>query len=123
MERRFQLSDEAWTAIETRLGRPAARVERTAVEAIVWKLSTGAAWRDLPARYGPWHSMAERYRIWVGDGTWGRVEAALVSSPADLVGEDDWSTRWLPRQADAGPVDEASGLAARTGPAGEAGAP
>jgi len=30
------------------------RDHRTVVNGILWKLRTGAPWRDLPERYGPW---------------------------------------------------------------------
>ena len=28
----------------------------------------GAAWRDLPERYGPWTSVYSRFRKWIEDG-------------------------------------------------------
>jgi transposase len=33
-------------------------------------LRTGAPWRDLPERYGPWKTCHERLRRWTADGTW-----------------------------------------------------
>jgi hypothetical protein len=40
------------------------------INAILWKLRTGAPWRDLPERYGPWKTAHERLRKWAADGTW-----------------------------------------------------
>jgi transposase len=40
------------------------------INAILWKLRTGAPWRDLPDRYGPWKTAHERLRVWTADGTW-----------------------------------------------------
>jgi transposase len=34
------------------------------INAILWKLRTGAPWRDLPERYGPWKTAHERLRLW-----------------------------------------------------------
>lgn len=36
---------------------------------IVWKIRAGAAWRDVPTRYGPWQSLYTRFRRWALDGT------------------------------------------------------
>ncbi|WP_399167750.1 transposase, partial [Streptomyces sp. PsTaAH-130] len=61
MVRRHELTDESWAVIEPllappRMGRPV-RDRRQVVNGILWKLSTGAAWRDLPERYGPWKTV------------------------------------------------------------------
>ena len=39
----------------------------------MWKLRTGAPWRDVPERYGPWKTLHERHRRWTADGTWDRI--------------------------------------------------
>jgi transposase len=31
------------------------------VEGMLWILRTGAPWRDLPERYGPWRTVASRF--------------------------------------------------------------
>nr|WP_229845299.1 IS5 family transposase [Streptomyces cinnamoneus] len=72
-----------------RMGRPV-RDRRQVVNGILWKLSTGAAWRDLPERYGPWKTVYERFRRWSADGTWDRL-LAHVQQRSDAVGEVDWS--------------------------------
>ena len=45
------------------------------INGILWKLRTGAPWRDLPERYGPWKTCHERLRRWTADGTWDRILA------------------------------------------------
>src|SRR5215217_7517403 len=37
------------------------RDDRTILNGILWRLSSGAAWRDLPARYGPWQTAYDRF--------------------------------------------------------------
>ncbi len=72
-----------------RMGRPV-RDRRQVLNGILWKLSTGAAWRDLPERYGPWKTVYERFRRWSADGTWDLLLAHVQQHP-DAVGEVDRS--------------------------------
>jgi transposase len=81
---RYELTDEHWALIEPRL--PAQRRttpggvwrdHRTVVNGIFWILFSGAAWRDMPARYGPCKTAYDRFRRWQRDGTWDRVLSAL----------------------------------------------
>ncbi|WP_431880738.1 DISARM system phospholipase D-like protein DrmC [Micromonospora chalcea] len=74
MGRRYELSDVEWEALSRYLpsavtgGRP--RVDdRRVLNGIVWKIRAGAAWRDVPARYGSWQSIYTRFRRWALDGT------------------------------------------------------
>src|SRR5579864_1835824 len=62
---RGELRDTAWTRIAALLpengGRGGQwRDHRTVINGILWKLRTGAPWRDLPERYGPWQTCADR---------------------------------------------------------------
>jgi transposase len=46
---------------------------------------SGARWRDLPARYGPYQTIKRRYYRWIDNGVLDRVFEALARD-ADL----DW---------------------------------
>lgn len=59
------------------------------IEAVAWKYRTGAPWRDLPGRFGPWQTVYNRFRRWARDGTWQRLPTRLQSL-ADAAGEIDW---------------------------------
>jgi transposase len=59
------------------------------VIAISRALRTGAAWRDLPGRYGPWQTCYDRFGRWRRDGTWNRLLAHAQTS-SDAVGELEW---------------------------------
>ncbi|MEU0029728.1 IS5 family transposase [Streptomyces sp. NPDC006335] len=125
--RRNELTDQAWAVIEPlpappRMGRPV-RDRRLVVNGILWKLSTGAACRDLPERYGPWKTVYERFRRWSADGTWDRLPAH-VQQHSDAVGPVDWmvvcvdSTTVRPHQHAAGARKGGCGRARRSaGPA------
>jgi transposase len=95
-----ELTDEQWETLAPHLpvqrattGRPA-KDHRTMVEAICWRLRTGAPWRDLPERYGPWQSVYTRWRRWQTSGVWDRAFAALQAT-ADARGDLDWSLHFL----------------------------
>jgi transposase len=90
---RGELTDKAWAVIEPLLpangGGRRWRDHRQVINAILWKLRTGAPWRDLPERYGPWKTAHERLRKWTADGTWDKIlQAAIVKD--DAVGEVEW---------------------------------
>nr|WP_275581273.1 IS5 family transposase [Micromonospora luteifusca] len=79
--RRGELTDEAWVVIAPLLPEPGGargrwRDHRQVINGILWKLRTGAPWRDLPERFGPWKTCHERLRRWTADGTWDRILAA-----------------------------------------------
>jgi transposase len=91
---RGALTEEAWRVIAPLLpmsGRRGGqwRDHRTVIQGILWKLRTGAPWRDLPERYGPWQTCADRLYRWRRDGTWDRM-LAHVQTRSDAVGEVLW---------------------------------
>jgi transposase len=94
MVRRHELTDQAWERIEPLLpkadgrGRPW-RDHREILNAILWKLRTGAPWRDLPERYGPWTTAYDRFRTWSKDGTWQRIFDEVIVKD-DSVGDVEW---------------------------------
>ena len=53
-------------------------------------MKTGAQWRDLPERFGPWQSAYDRFRRWRLAGTLDRVVAHLQRD-LDRDGLIDWS--------------------------------
>jgi transposase len=62
------------------------------INGILWRIRTGAPWRDLPERYGPWKTCYERFRAWTADGTWDSLKQALMAE-ADRRGELDWNSQ------------------------------
>ncbi|RAJ64137.1 putative transposase of IS4/5 family DUF4096 [Streptomyces sp. PsTaAH-130] len=60
------------------------------IDGILHRVRTGAHWRDLPERFGPWKTVYERHRLWSADGTWERLLQA-VQAEADAVGDIDWA--------------------------------
>jgi transposase len=93
--RRGELTEAAWLRIEPLLpqvdGRGRRwRDHRQVINGILWRLRTGAPWRDVPERYGPWQTCYERYKRWDEDGTWARLLAAIQVKD-DAVGNVEWT--------------------------------
>ena len=98
--RRHELTEAEWARLAPLLppqkpasGRPA-EDHRRILNAILWKLRTGAPWRDLPERYGAWSTVHCRFRRWRLAGVWDRVLAA-VQQQADAAGQLDWSVHFV----------------------------
>jgi transposase len=91
---RGELTDRAWTAIAPLLpagGERGGQWEdhRRVINGILWRLRTGAPWRDLPERYGPWQTVYDRLVRWRRDGTWDRL-LTQVQTKNDAVGAVVW---------------------------------
>jgi transposase len=91
---RGELTDKAWEQIVPRLPENGQRGQqwtdhRKVINGILWKLRTGAPWRDLPPRYGPWQTCYDRFVRWRRDGTWDRL-LAYAQTESDAVGEVKW---------------------------------
>lgn len=92
--RRHALPDDQWELIQSllpppkRTGRPRCDA-RKVVEGCLWNLRTGAPWRDLPKRFGPWKTVYHHFNRWSRDGTWLRLLEALQIR-LDAEGHIDW---------------------------------
>jgi transposase len=62
---------------------------RWVLNGILWVLRTGAPWRDLPERYGPWKTCHDRLLRWQRQGRWEAILQA-VQRDADATGNVDW---------------------------------
>lgn len=67
---------------------------RTIINGILWRFRTGAPWRDLPERYGPWSTVYSRFRRWRLAGIRDRVLAA-VQREEDAAGRVDWTVHFV----------------------------
>ena len=98
MRRRHELSETEWARLEPLLPPRKAGTrrqdDRRIINGIVWKLASGAPWRDLPERYGPWQTVYTRFQRWTLAGVWDRVFAA-VQREADAAGRLDWTVHFV----------------------------
>lgn len=100
MSGRHELTDRQWEQVEFLLpperpatGRPN-RDHRPMLDGILWKLRTGAPWRDVPERYGSWATLNSRFRRWRLAGVWDQLFAA-VQTRADAAGQMDWTVHFV----------------------------
>ena len=80
MSVRLLLTDEAWAEIapilatlKSRAGSPPALSARLFIEAVLYLSRTGIPWRDLPAEFGHWDAVYNRFRRWERRGIWRRL--------------------------------------------------
>ncbi|MEV5078891.1 IS5 family transposase [Streptomyces sp. NPDC056159] len=92
---RRDLTNAQWARLEPLLpvgkrpGRPPVRTKRQLIDGIRWRTRTGAPWRDVPERYGPWQTVYGLFRRWQRDGTWHRIVGQLQAR-ADAEGLITW---------------------------------
>jgi len=86
---RFDLSEQEWAIIAPLLpnkprGVPRAD-DRRVLNGIFHILRTGAPWRDLPERYGPYTTCYNRFNRWAKAGVWVKIFEALAQrSPQSM---------------------------------------
>jgi transposase len=92
---RGDLSDAQWAVLQPLLpegvkpGRPVVWPKRRLIDGIRWRIRTGAPWRDVPPRYGPWQTVYGLFRRWQRAGVWARIVTDLQTR-ADAAGLITW---------------------------------
>lgn len=79
------ITDVIWSELEETLRKYGChrwKNDRNIMEAILWKLRTGAPWRDVPREFCPWKTAYNRFNRWAAKGLWGNFflsyEAKLI---------------------------------------------
>ncbi len=85
---RSDLSDKEFSLIEPlvekyflptgKKGRPVESQPRPLLDGMLWILSTGAPWEDMPTRYGSYKTVHRWFQRWSHDGTLQALYEALV---------------------------------------------
>ncbi len=88
---RLVLTDEAWEAMATILaeikhkaGRPPVQSDRMFIEAVLYRARTGIPWRDMPAGFGKWDAVYNRFRRWEARGLWQKLWDKLQADKLTL---------------------------------------
>lgn len=124
MAHRHEVMDDQWKPIEPLLAAPRAktgrprRTARDMLNGVLWILRTGAPWRDLPDRFGPWETVYGYFKTWRKNGSFDRILEALQIR-LDRDGHIDWDlwcidgTHIRASRAAAGAPQKVSGNIAR----------
>jgi transposase len=70
---RRAITDSIWQQLQTIMkskGCKKSKNNRDVMEAILWKLRTGAPWRDIPRELCPWTTAFNRFNRWAQKGLW-----------------------------------------------------
>jgi transposase len=81
-EAEWRVLDGLLPPVEGHRGRPPLD-RRATVNGILWRLRTGAPWRDVPERYGNWNSIWRCFRRWSDAGIWEAAATTLAEMMAD----------------------------------------
>lgn len=93
---RYDLTDAHFALLEPELPINDGKVghpwnpHRAIINGVFWRLHAGAAWPDIPERYGKWKTIYDRYTWWRRNGTWDRILKALQVK-LDAQGAIDWA--------------------------------
>ena len=70
---RTALTDSLWQQLQwimTSKGCKKSANNRNVMEAILWKIRTGAQWREIPPEFCPWQTAFGRFNRWAKRGLW-----------------------------------------------------
>ena len=77
------LSDAEWNGIASLFpapcvrGRPRLHSSREILDAVLYLLRSGCAWRPLPHDLPAWKTVYHSFRLWRRTGLWERIHTAL----------------------------------------------
>ena len=86
------LTDAQWSVVAPMIpdaapgGRPRKVDKREIVEAILYLLRAGCAWRLLPHDFPSWGTVYYYFRRWEREGVWAKVQHALVMADRERGG-------------------------------------
>jgi transposase len=91
---RVQLADPEWEFIEPYLPigeyGPYPERLRQQFEGVIWRFKTGGQWREMPAEFGAWSTVHNRFRQWRDAGVFEALLEGLITEAAKR-GEVDLS--------------------------------
>lgn len=91
---RLVMTNAIWRELEPRVaaakrstaGAKPELSDRLFLEAVLYRLRTGTPWRDLPAEFGDWNAVYQRFKRWRIAGVWDRLFEQLptAGAPAEV---------------------------------------
>ena len=94
--RRYEtdLTDAEWAVIDPLIPKPKPRGQarvyphREIVNALLYLVRTGCAWRHLPRELPPWSLVSQYFYAWRDDGTLEQIHTALRERLRERAGRD-----------------------------------
>lgn len=96
---RHNLTNWEWNSIRfflpaerpRKAGRPW-NAHRQVINGILWVLCTGSSWKDMPAEFGNFKTIYNRFRRWTQEGLWDRIVEKLIHrlDEEDLIDRSVW---------------------------------
>src|SRR6266508_3157185 len=85
----YLLTEALWDALgplverakKNRQGPKPKLADRDFFEALLYLARTGVPWRDLPAEFGRWDAVYNRFRRWVSSGSLATLFELLTADP------------------------------------------
>jgi len=88
------MTDAEWSLIApflpppSRIGRPREANLREVVNAMLYMVSTGCQWRQLPREFPPYSTVQGYFYAWSDDGLWVQINHALVMAAREKAGRE-----------------------------------
>jgi transposase len=88
------VTDEEWALIEAELppaktlGRPRTTELRAVINALLYMLTTGCQWRQLPKEFPPYSTVQRFFYRWRDDGLWQRLNHDLLMRVREASGRE-----------------------------------
>ncbi|GAA4966815.1 transposase [Nonomuraea thailandensis] len=83
---RAQLTDQEWEFVRPYLPigehGPYPERLRQQFEGVVWWFRAGAQWREMPAEFGAWPAVSDRFRQWRDPGVLEALLEGLIAEAA-----------------------------------------
>jgi len=79
-----ELSDDEWELIRpllpprAKVGRPRTN-DRNVINGILYVLTTGCRWMDMPIKYGHYSTAFRRLKRWQNEGVWSKILGSLIN--------------------------------------------
>ena len=114
------LTDLQWAAIAEMVpdpspgGRPRRATSRELVNAILYMLRGGQAWRLLPHDFPPWQTVYYYLRRWQGEGVWERIHHAVLVADRERAGREASPTAAIIDSQSVRTADQKGAVAAMT---------
>jgi len=89
------LSEAQWKSIRELIpsarsgGRPRTTDTRKVINAVLYVVNTGCAWRYLPKEYPPWKTVYDYFRSWIFAGVWKEMHELLKKRTRVLSGKEE----------------------------------